>query len=87
MAILSAKVNLSTTWTKIGNAMGFVGEAEVQTDGAKVEVVNADTLPVGTVDGAMTIDTTTTLRYPQPALGSLYVRVSSGTGVLKYYGA
>ena len=83
MAVLSKKLSLTTTWQEIG-AVGFVGEGAADLNG-KIEILNANALPTGDQDGAIGHASDATLSYPAPATGSLYVRMSEGTGTLNYY--
>ena len=87
MATLSLKLTLSTTWQSIGTTIGLVGEVTVPSDGGRVELVNADALPSGAIDGSLSFDSSQPLRYPAPDTGDLYIRVSAGAAVLNYYKA
>jgi len=50
-----------------------------------MEICNADSLPSGDVPEAQTVIDGVNLNFPAPSSGSLYARVSEGTGTLTYY--
>lgn len=80
MAILSRKLELtSDTWVLIG-AIGVVGTAQ-----GGVDLVNADSLPTGSVVESTKFDGGKTFMYPAPAAGNLYVKASLNTASLSYY--
>ena len=82
MAILSTKLDLKDgIWQEVG-AIGFIGQKDLS---STIEIVNADALPVGDVPEAQTVSVSPNLQFTAPASGSLYARVRTGTGTLKFY--
>ncbi len=75
----SIRLELTETWQDLG-AISLVGSC-----GGAVEIVNADSLPTGDIPAALSFLDTTSLNFPAPAEGNLYVRVSVDTGFIKYY--
>ena len=81
MAILTKKLDLADgVWQEVG-AISFIF---TKGTGHIIELVNADALPNGTVEEAMLLSRADFQIIPAPASGSYFVRVASGTGVLKY---
>ena len=77
-----AKLNLTTTWQEVSDrgivCTGVAG-------GKKIELFVGTSIPTGDVDDSFTVDQSAAFLYPIPMVGRFYARVSSGTGILKYY--
>ncbi len=80
--ILSKKLNLTAdVWQEIGTT-GFVGQKNLT---SIIEIVNADSLPVGHVIESQEIREVVGLQFSAPAEGSLYAKAKTGTAELTYY--
>ena len=81
MAILSSELKLKDgIWQEL-----ITPCVAQQFSGGNLEVVNADSLPVGDIIEAQTMNVSDNLSFNAPASGSLYVRVKHGAGSVKYY--
>ena len=82
MATLSKRLELTDgVWQEIG-PIEIVGQKDSI---STVEMVVADSLPVGSVPEAQSIVSSDQKHYPAPAVGSLYVRCRNGIATFTYY--
>lgn len=73
----SIKLDLvQNVWQDIG-AIAFVGSKGT---GTNIELVNADALPVGTVDAAFSFLEGQIQSVPAPAAGNWFVRTTASSG-------
>ena len=79
----SIKLDLTDTWQEVSNG-SIVANGGAYGPG-RVEIINGDSAPAGDQDAAFTFPASPLVSFPAPASGSLYARVSEGTGFLIYY--
>ena len=79
----SIKLNLTDTWQEIGSSSIVASGGSYEY--GRVEIITADSVPSGEQDAAFTFPTSPLVSFPAPVSGSLYARVTEGTGFLIYY--
>ena len=79
----SVKLNLVTSWQEVSSSSIVISGGSYGT--GRTEIINASNLPSGDQEAAFTFPSGPLVSFPAPASGSLYARVSSGTGFLIFY--